>query len=46
MSRDRARDPLRRARVLIFDEPTAALGVKQSFNVLKLIHKAAKKASR
>ncbi|MCC8405202.1 ATP-binding cassette domain-containing protein [Paraburkholderia sp. MMS20-SJTN17] len=28
------------ARVLILDEPTAALGVKQSFNVLKLIHKA------
>ena len=28
------------ARVLILDEPTAALGVRQSFNVLKLIHKA------
>jgi simple sugar transport system ATP-binding protein len=28
------------ARVLILDEPTAALGVKQSFNVLKLIHHA------
>ena len=28
------------ARVLILDEPTAALGVKQSFNVLKLIHVA------
>ena len=28
------------ARVLILDEPTAALGVKQSFNVLKLIYKA------
>jgi simple sugar transport system ATP-binding protein len=28
------------ARVLILDEPTAALGVKQSFNVLKLIHNA------
>ncbi|WP_122151930.1 ATP-binding cassette domain-containing protein [Paraburkholderia sp.] len=28
------------ARVLILDEPTAALGVKQSFNVLKLIHTA------
>jgi simple sugar transport system ATP-binding protein len=28
------------ARVLILDEPTAALGVKQSFNVLKLIHRA------
>jgi simple sugar transport system ATP-binding protein len=28
------------ARVLILDEPTAALGVKQSFNVLKIIHKA------
>jgi simple sugar transport system ATP-binding protein len=28
------------ASVLILDEPTAALGVKQSFNVLKLIHKA------
>ena len=28
------------ARVLILDEPTAALGVKQSFNVLKLIHLA------
>ncbi|CAN7409340.1 ATP-binding cassette domain-containing protein [Trinickia sp. LjRoot230] len=28
------------ARVLILDEPTAALGVKQSFNVLRLIHKA------
>ncbi|MFC5474794.1 ATP-binding cassette domain-containing protein [Paraherbaspirillum soli] len=28
------------ARVLILDEPTAALGVKQSFNVLQLIHKA------
>jgi simple sugar transport system ATP-binding protein len=28
------------ARVLILDEPTAALGVKQSFNVLKLVHKA------
>ena len=26
------------ARVLILDEPTAALGVKQSVNVLKLIH--------
>jgi simple sugar transport system ATP-binding protein len=26
--------------VLILDEPTAALGVKQSFNVLKLIHHA------
>ncbi|MGA2777513.1 MAG: ATP-binding cassette domain-containing protein [Steroidobacteraceae bacterium] len=26
------------ARVLILDEPTAALGVKQSFNVLRLIH--------
>jgi simple sugar transport system ATP-binding protein len=31
------------ARVLILDEPTAALGVKQSFNVLKLIHKAREK---
>jgi simple sugar transport system ATP-binding protein len=28
------------AKVLILDEPTAALGVKQSVNVLKLIHKA------
>ncbi len=28
------------AKVLILDEPTAALGVKQSCNVLKLIHKA------
>ena len=28
------------ARVLVLDEPTAALGVKQSANVLKLIHKA------
>lgn len=28
------------ARVLILDEPTAALGVKQSFNVLRLIHNA------
>lgn len=28
------------ARVLILDEPTAALGVKQSVNVLKLINKA------
>jgi simple sugar transport system ATP-binding protein len=28
------------ARVLILDEPTAALGVKQSVNVLKLIHRA------
>ena len=28
------------ARVLILDAPTAALGVKQSFNVLKLIYKA------
>ncbi|HEY5798881.1 MAG TPA: ATP-binding cassette domain-containing protein [Burkholderiaceae bacterium] len=28
------------ANVLILDEPTAALGVKQAFNVLKLIHKA------
>jgi simple sugar transport system ATP-binding protein len=28
------------ARVLILDEPTAALGVKQSANVLKLIHRA------
>lgn len=28
------------ARVLILDEPTAALGVRQSFNVLKLIHTA------
>jgi len=28
------------ASVLILDEPTAALGVKQSFNVLRLIHKA------
>ncbi|WP_426662046.1 ATP-binding cassette domain-containing protein [Rhodanobacter aciditrophus] len=28
------------ARVLILDEPTAALGVKQSCNVLKLIHAA------
>ncbi len=27
------------ARVLILDEPTAALGVKQSYNVLKLIHR-------
>lgn len=27
------------ARVLILDEPTAALGVKQSLNVLKLIHR-------
>ncbi len=31
------------ARVLILDEPTATLGVKQSFNVLKLIHKAREK---
>lgn len=31
------------ARVLILDEPTAALGVKQSFNVLKLIAKAREK---
>ncbi len=29
--------------MLILDEPTAALGVKQSFNVLKLIHKARRK---
>ena len=28
------------ARVLILDEPTAALGVKQSCNVLKLVHAA------
>jgi simple sugar transport system ATP-binding protein len=28
------------ARVLILDEPTAALGVRQSFNVLRLIHTA------
>jgi len=28
------------AHVLILDEPTAALGVKQSVNVLKLIHRA------
>ena len=28
------------ARVLILDGPTAALGVKQSFNVLQLIHRA------
>ncbi len=28
------------ARVLILDEPTAALGVKQSVNVLKLVHRA------
>jgi simple sugar transport system ATP-binding protein len=28
------------AKVLILDEPTAALGVKQSCNVLKLIHTA------
>jgi simple sugar transport system ATP-binding protein len=28
------------AKVLILDEPTAALGVKQSCNVLKLVHKA------
>ena len=28
------------ASVVILDEPTAALGVKQSFNVLKLIYKA------
>ena len=28
------------AKVLILDEPTAALGVKQSVNVLKLVHKA------
>lgn len=28
------------ARVLILDEPTAALGVKQSVNVLKMIHRA------
>ena len=28
------------ARVLILDEPTAALGVKQSVNVLKLINRA------
>jgi simple sugar transport system ATP-binding protein len=28
------------AKVLILDEPTAALGVKQSCNVLKLIHQA------
>jgi simple sugar transport system ATP-binding protein len=28
------------AKVLILDEPTAALGVKQSVNVLKLIRKA------
>ncbi len=28
------------ARVLVLDEPTAALGVKQSCNVLKLIHRA------
>jgi len=28
------------ARVLILDEPTAALGVKQSFNVLRLIDRA------
>ena len=28
------------AKVLILDEPTAALGVKQSVNVLKLIHRA------
>ncbi|WP_137938269.1 ATP-binding cassette domain-containing protein [Chitinivorax sp. B] len=31
------------ARVLILDEPTAALGVKQSFNVLRLIAKAREK---
>jgi simple sugar transport system ATP-binding protein len=31
------------AKVLILDEPTAALGVKQSFNVLKLIHTARNK---
>ncbi|BBH13969.1 ATP-binding cassette domain-containing protein [Chromobacterium haemolyticum] len=31
------------ARVLILDEPTAALGVKQSVNVLKLISKAREK---
>ncbi|TCV95906.1 monosaccharide ABC transporter ATP-binding protein (CUT2 family) [Luteibacter rhizovicinus] len=31
------------AKVLILDEPTAALGVKQSANVLKLIHKARKR---
>ena len=34
------------ARVLILDEPTAALGVKQSVNVLKLISKARDRASR
>jgi simple sugar transport system ATP-binding protein len=28
------------ARVLILDEPTAALGVRQAFNVLALIHRA------
>ena len=28
------------AKVLILDEPTAALGVKQSVNVLKLVHRA------
>ncbi|TAL99431.1 MAG: sugar ABC transporter ATP-binding protein [Rhodanobacter sp.] len=28
------------AKVLILDEPTAALGVKQSCNVLRLVHKA------
>ena len=31
------------ARALILDEPTAALGVKQSVNVLKLIHRAREK---
>src|SRR5208282_5227854 len=31
------------ARVLILDEPTAALGVRQSFNVLRLIHAARNK---
>lgn len=31
------------ARVLILDEPTAALGVRQSANVLKIIHRARQK---
>src|SRR4029079_17464731 len=31
------------ARVLILDEPTAALGVRQSVNVLKLINRAREK---
>ena len=31
------------ARALILDEPTAALGVKQSVNVLKLINRAREK---